>query len=118
MNHFLTAVKQNLRLHGAIGIYTRVSAGVYDIETGTASTTSSSLSIQMYEKHIKTSQYNYPNLIGKQVSMFYVAADSLTFVPQPKDVIEFSGTKFTVDSFSEHMAHGQVIMYKILTVRT
>lgn len=118
MNAFLAAVKQNLKLHGTIGKYTRVSAGVYDIETGTSSNTSSTFSVQMYEKHIKTSQYNFPNLIGKQVSMFYLAADSINFLPQIKDVIEFAGTKFTVDSFSEHMAHSQVIMYKIVAVRT
>ena len=118
MNYFLNAVKQALKTNGAIGKYTRISAGVYDIESGTSTDTSQTYSVQMYEKHIKTSQYNYPNLIGKQVSMFYIAADSLAFLPQIKDVIEFASTKFTVDSFSEHMAHGQVVMYKIVAVRS
>lgn len=118
MNHFLSAVKQTLKMHGALGSYTRVSAGVYSIETATSVNTSSTYSVQMYEKHIKTSQYNFPNLIGKQVSLFYIAADSLNFVPQIKDIIEYSNTKFTVDSFSEHVAHGQVIMYKVIAVRS
>lgn len=118
MTYFLAAVKQNLKAHGALGKYIRVSAGVYDIESGTSASTSQSYSVQMYEKHIKTSQYNYPNLIGKQVSMFYLAADSISFVPKIKDEIEFNGTKFVVDSFSEHMAHGKVIMYKVVAVRT
>lgn len=118
MNQFLSAVKDALARNGAVGTYTKVSASVYDIETSSSTSTNVDYSVQMYEKHIKTSQYNFPNLIGKQVSMFYIAADSLEFVPRVKDVIAFNGTKFTVDSFSEHMAHGQVVMYKVVAVRT
>lgn len=118
MNYFLQAVKQALSEHGAIGKYIRVSAGVYNIESGSSVNTSTEYSIQMYEKHVKTSQFNFPNLIGKQVSMFYISADSLAFVPSVKDVIEFNSSKFIIDSFSEHVAKGQVIMYKILAVRS
>ena len=50
--------------------------------------------------------------------MYYIAADIIPFVPQIKDSITFNGTKFAVDSFSEHMAHGQVVMYKVVAVRT
>jgi hypothetical protein len=72
----------------------------------------------MYEKHVKTSQFNYPNLIGKQVSMFYIAADSLSFQPSVKDKITFSGSTFTIETFSEHVAKGQIVMYKILAVKS
>lgn len=118
MNLFLAAVKDALRRNGTTGTYTKVSAGVYSIETGSSTSTTTDYQIPMYEKHVKTSQYNFPNLIGKQVSMFYIAADSIPFVPQIKDSITFNGTKFAVDSFSEHMAHGQVVMYKVVAVRT
>jgi hypothetical protein len=118
MNYFLQAVKQVLSEHGALGKYIRVSASVYDIETASSTTTDTTYNVRMYEKHVKTSQFNFPNLIGKQVSMFYIAADSLAFVPSVKDVIEFNGTKFTIDSFSEHVAKGQVIMYKIVAIRS
>lgn len=118
MNYFLQAVKSALKQHGALGNYIRVSAAVYDIETASSANTSVTYSVQMYEKHIKTSQFNFPNLIGKQVSMFYIAADSLAFTPSVKDQIEYAGTRFTIESFSEHVAKGQVIMHKILAIRT
>lgn len=117
MNKFLASVKAALLRNGALGTYTKYSASVYNIETSSNTSTTTDYQIQMYEKNISTSQYNFPNLIGKQVSMFYIAADSIPFVPQIKDVITFNGTKFAVDSFTEHMAHGQVVMYKIVAVR-
>ena len=118
MNYFLQAVKSALKEHGSSGKYIRVSAGVYDIESGTSVNTNTEYNIQMYEKHVKTSQFNYPNLIGKQVSMFYIAADSLAFQPTVKDKIAFAGSTFTIDSFSEHVAKGQIVMYKILAVKS
>lgn len=118
MNHFLQAAKEAIHRNGKVCNYVRVSASVYNIETASTTETTTSYAVEMYEKHIKTSQVNYPNLIGKQVSMFYLAADAIPFVPAIKDHIDFSGTRFTIDSFSEHMAHGQVIMYKIIAVKT
>ncbi len=118
MNLMLLAAKDSLKRFGAPGKYTRISAGVYNIETGSATSTSTEYTIQMYEKNIKISQFNYPNLIGKSASIFYVCADAITFAPQPQDVIEFNSIKYVVDSYTNHMAHGQVVLYKILAVRS
>lgn len=116
-NDFLRATKQLLQLHGKPAIYSRISAGVYDIETGSTTNSSSDISLQMYKKHLRANQYNYPNLIGKDAAVFYVAVDALTFTPKARDYITFDGVKYNVDSYSEHAAHGMVVLYKILGVK-
>jgi hypothetical protein len=117
MNEFLVATKQALNLHGKPAVYTRVSAGVYDIETGGQTNTSTDHTIVMYKKHIRANQYNYPNLVGKDAAMFYIAADALAFLPNFKDTITFDSIKYEVQSYNEHAAKGQVVLIKILAVK-
>lgn len=116
-NSFLAITKQALALHGKLGQYTRTTAGVYDIETGVASNSTLVSNVQLYKKHIKTSQYNYPNLIGKDAVMFYLANDSLSFIPKSRDKITYDNVEYTVDSFAEHVALGETVLYKILAIR-
>lgn len=116
-NSFLDVTKQYLALHGKLAQYTRTSAGVYDIETGVATNTTLVINVQVYKKHIKTSQYNYPNLIGKDAVVFYLANDALNFLPKSKDKITYDNVEYTVDSFAEHVAMGQTVLYKLLAIR-
>ena len=116
-NDFLTITKQALAIHGVLGTYVRVSAGVYNVETGTKVDTTSNHSVQMYKKHIKASQYNYPNLIGTDSAVFYVASDSLSFLPSVKDKITYNGEQYKIVSYAEHIARGQVVLYKILATK-
>ena len=116
-NDYLNITKTALKIHGKLAIYKRISAGVYNIETGVNTNTSADYSVLMYKKHIKATQYNYPDLIGKDSAIFYVAVDSLSFNPSPKDKILFDSNEYQVSSYMEHMALGQVILYKILGVK-
>ncbi len=116
-NDFLRVTKEALARHGALGTYTRVSAGVYNVETGTKTDTSVNYSVQMYKKHIKATQYNYPDLIGTDSAMFYIASDSLTFVPSVKDKITYGSEQYKIASYAEHIALGQVVLYKILATK-
>ena len=115
--NFLLITKQALAQHGKVATYKRISASVYNIETGINTNTTSSFSITMYKKHIKATQYNYPNLIGKDIAMFYIASDSLSFLPAIKDEIVFDSVSYIVDSYVEHAAQGQVVLFKIIAVR-
>ena len=74
-------------------------------------------SVKIYPKNIVTTQYNYPDLIGKNVVMFYLANDSLTFVPNVGDVITYNGLKYKIQSFTTHVAKGQICLYKLLGVK-
>lgn len=116
-NSFLSITKRYLALHGKLGQYKRTTAGVYDIETGVAANSTLVTNVQLYKKHIKTSQYNYPNLIGKDAVIFYMANDALNFIPKSKDKITYDNVEYTVDSFAEHVALGQTVMYKLLAIR-
>jgi len=116
-NPFLIASKKALARHGIPAVYISVAEGTYNVETASASNTETSYALQMYKKHLKVTQYNYPNLIGKDAALFYLVNDALSFVPAIKDKINYAGTTYTVDSFSEHYAKGDLILYKIIAVK-
>ena len=109
-----------------------VSEGNYNIETGSTINTEFSFPVKMYKKHIRANQYNFPNMIGRDSALFYLAANErpapgeLGFIPAPKDKIYLftqfddvlpDGPTYKVDSVTEHAADGLVILYKILAVR-
>lgn len=116
-NNFLAITNQALKQHGKLATYVRVASTLYDIETGKAANTDTNYSVQMYKKHIKASQYNYPNLVGKDSAIFYVSADSIKFIPNVRDKIVFDGVTYNVDSYMEHSALGQVVLLKIIGVK-
>lgn len=114
---FVILTRQALKVHGKPATYIRVSSGVYDIETGKSTNSDTSYSIQMYKKHIRANQYNFPNLIGKDSAIFYVSATDITFVPNMRDKIVFDNVTYTIDSYMEHAAGGQVVLIKLIGVK-
>lgn len=116
-NPFLTAARNALNRNGMLGTYIAVTEGVYNVETGSVTNTEKSYSIRMFKKHLKATQYNYPNLIGKDAGMFYIANDSLAFVPNHQDKIVFNGSTYSIDSIQEHYARNELVLYRIVAVR-
>lgn len=117
MNEFLQATKKMLSMHGMLGTYISSASGVYNIETGKVTNSETSYSVQMYKKHLKASQYNFPDLIGKDAAIFYIANDSLAFVPKINDKITYNAETFMVSSYAEHIAKGSVVLYKLIAVK-
>lgn len=117
MDKYLSIVLKAINTHGKTCSYTIVTEGVYNIETGATTNTETSHSVKMYKKHIRASQYNFPNMIGRDSALFYLANNKLSFVPAVKDKITIDSVTYTVDSVTEHAADGLVILYKILTVK-
>lgn len=118
MNLFLKATIDAINQHGETYTYTAVSAGVYNIETGKATNTSVDYDVAMYKKQIRANQYNYPNLIGKESAIFYLANNNLAFLPKPNDSILADGGTYVVDSVYEHRAKNQLVLLKILAVKS
>jgi hypothetical protein len=116
-NNFLALTKQALRVHGRDATYVRTSASVYSVASGSSTNTTTNHQVRMYKKHINATQYHYPDLIGKTSAIFYFANDALTFQPKVNDRIVYQGESFTVKSFSEHIANGEIILYKVVGVR-
>ena len=116
-NRFLQASIDAIKRNGIQETYIQVQTGVYNVEAGSVTNTEVNHTVWLYKRHVKTSQYSYPNLIGKDVGIFYVANESLGFTPAVKDKISWGGNTYTVDSFEAHMAHGQVVLYKVVAAR-
>jgi hypothetical protein len=117
MDRYLAVALRAINQHGKSCTYTIVTEGAYNIETGSTTNTETSYTVKMYKKHIRASQYNFPNLIGRDSALFHLANNSLSFVPAPKDKITIDSVTYTVDSITEHAADGLVILYKILAVK-
>lgn len=117
-NRFLQASISAIKRNGAQDTYTKVQTGTYNVETGSVTNTPTNYTVWMYKRHVKTNQYSYPNLIGKDVGIFYLANDALAFTPAVKDKITWMTQVYIVDSFEAHMAHGQVVLYKVVAVRS
>lgn len=114
MNLFLKAAKDLVNKHGVSSTFTVITEGVYNADTLSTTNTTVNHTVKLFKNHIKTSQYSYPNLIGKEVAEFYLVNDSLAFVPNVRDLIVNSGTTFTVENIQEHSGNGIVVMYTIV----
>jgi hypothetical protein len=117
MSNFLTATKQAIDTHGLSSTYKQVVEGEYNVETGTATNTETSFTLKIYKKHLKADQYNYPNLIGKDAAIFYIANDNLSFKPSSQDVVTYGSDTYKVESSTEFVANGVVVLYKVLAVK-
>jgi hypothetical protein len=117
MDRYLSITLKAINQHGKNCTYSVVTEGEYNIETGATVNTETAYAVKMYKKHIRASQYNFPNMIGRDSALFYLANNALAFVPAPKDKITIDTVTYTVDSVTEHAADGLVILYKILTIK-
>lgn len=116
-NQFLISSVKLIAMHGQSMQYKSVVEGVYNIETGSASNTETDYTVTMYKKHIKASQYNYPDLINKNAAVFYLANNALTFIPAVRDKIAVDNETFEVDSIIEHRARGNLVLYKLVAIK-
>ena len=117
MNPFLNSTKRMIDQHGQSVTYTKVTEGVYNIETGSTTNTDTNYSVKMYKKHIKSTQYNYPNLIGRNAVMFYLVNFELEFTPNIRDKITAGGETFDIESIAEHSARGEIVLYKLIAIK-
>lgn len=117
MNQFLLATKQLIALNGESCTYVKVTTGTYNTATGTVTNTETTTAVTVYRKHIKATQYNYPNLIGKDAVLLYLSADSILDVPTVNDKFSFGSDSYTVDSVQEHRAFNEVVLYRIVCYR-
>lgn len=116
-NPFLLSTTKMINTHGQPMTYVKVGDSSYDIETGTTNTSETEFTITMYKKHIKTDQYNYPDLIGRSAAMFYLPNYKITFNPAVRDKIVLEGETYEIQSLTEHRAYGSIIFYKLVAIK-
>lgn len=117
MNKFEVSSQFFLERNGHNITYIRVVEGEYDVETGSTVNTETSVNIKAYPKIVKVSQFNYPNLIGKEVIDFLIGSDSLSSVPESADKIIYNNQTYSVVSHMEHSALGKVILYRVTATK-
>ena len=118
MQAFTHAAKRLIAVHGTSIVYNAVTTGVYDANTLTVQNTSTPVSLKAYTKNIKVTQYNYPNLVGKEVFAFLIEATTLGITPKPNDFITFNSKKYVVTSLQSHYAVQDLIYYTVLGVKS
>lgn len=117
MSHFIQAAKELVYPNGLTVTYSSVVTGNYDIESGSVTNTTTETVIKAFPKAFKASLYSLPSLIGKNASEWLVVAPDLPSTPKPLDKILKGTEVHTVETYSEHVADGQVVLYKIIAVK-
>lgn len=112
MNQFMKASERLIHRHGRPIVYTQIQKVVDKIQ-GTVVQTKTNHTVRMYPKSVKVSQYNYPDLIGKSVVIFYVVVKDVSFTPAMNDSITLDGKVYTVRSYDSHEALGENCVYRI-----
>lgn len=117
-NPFLVSTIRLIKENGLACSFVRVQEGIYNFDTGAVTNTETSTDIKAYKRHITANQYNYPNMIGKELAEFYIASSNFTTKPTPTDKIVFSGETFSIISVREYHARGQLVLYTIIAVKS
>lgn len=113
MNRFLLAAKSAVQRNGNTVSYISVTQGVYDIEQGKVVNTEVTSSILAYKEGIQATQYNFPDLVGREVCRYYISGDAAVN-PKPDDKITQDGETFTVRSVQADRAAGQVCLWRLV----
>lgn len=113
-NPFITSAKKLIYRQGTSVSYISVTTGAYNVETGSVTNTEVTTSIIAFPKRVKVNNYNYPNLVGKEVLEFLIVCEDLPSAPKTSDKISYKGNVYTVESYIEAMARGELVIYKII----
>lgn len=111
MNKFLQITLNAIKRNAVPVQYVEVRIGEYDTSTATIVNTEVTHNIQVYKKHIVANEYNFPNLVGKEVANFYIVNEDITFTPKTRDIIKQGDKEYSIESVSEFAAIGNVVLY-------
>lgn len=115
MNQFSRASIAAINRSGISVTYKAVTNGTYDPSTGVVTSPEVSTTLKTYPKQIQFTTFNHPDLIGKEGILFYFSGES--FNPKLSDVVVYNSSDYIVQSIQSHFAQGQVVLYRILTIK-
>lgn len=117
MNDFILASKELIYKNGVDVTFITVTEGAYDSDTGSVTNTEVETIIKGYPKNVKANTFNYPNLVGKEVTEWLVVASDLSTIPTPQDKVKRGSKVYSVDSVRDIVAEGESVIYKVLVVK-
>lgn len=117
MNKFLYNTKKHIARHGVDVDFISVQEGVYDVETSTVTNTETTTTIKAYPVAVVATQYNFPNLIGREVIKFLIAGDALLTKPAPMDKLVYKSNTYTIEQQQDYTALGEVCMQHLIAVK-
>lgn len=117
MNQHLIQAKRNVYREGVSITFVTVTEGTYDSDTGSVTNTETETIVIGYPKNVKVNSYNYPNLIGKEVTEWLVVASDLSTKPNPQYKVKRGSTVYSVHSVVEIVAQGEPVLFKVLVVK-
>lgn len=112
MNKALSASQRFITQHGLNLVYKSKGESVYNVETLSSASVDKSFTIKIYPKHIVANRQNNPDLIHKEVILFYLIPSG--FIPKQGDKVSYKEKNFLVDSFQSHIYEGEVCLYKVM----
>jgi len=115
MNRFLWATTRLMQQHEVPCTYVKFSGDTYNIATASTVRTSSQIQIKAYPKQMQGIMKDSPDIIWKETIMFYIQAKYIT--PKTQDKILYNGKTYVIDSYQEHGANGDIILYRVITTR-
>lgn len=118
MNQFLQSTKYFVTRHGVDMQYVSVIDLGYNVELGSADLQKTPHNVRMYPKQILANQYNFPSLIGRELIMFYLFNENLAFSPKVSDEILYKGDTYKIVRYQEHMAYGDICLFRISAVKS
>lgn len=116
-NPFLYAAKKCIYPNGVQVTFISVTTGVYNSDTSTVTNTEVSTNLIAFPKNIKATAYNFPNLIGKEMKEYLIVATDLSTAPKPNDKIVQNAITYTAVAIKEHVAQGEIVLYKVSAVK-
>jgi hypothetical protein len=116
MNRFHAASINAINRQGTTVTFKSVVQGTYNTATGIVTNTEVTTTFKAFMKHINVSQYNHPDLIGKETVEFYVAGTSVTDI-KPNDQFVNNSKTYTVVKVQDHWAAGELCLYCAIAVK-
>lgn len=114
---FIHTTKHLITRNGVPVQLVEVVEGEYDVETGSTVNTEKITNAVAFPRRLRVNQYNYPDLIDKEVVEFIFAAQELGKEPQPNDRIIWDGVHFFVKRCETNTGHNQPLLYRAISVK-
>lgn len=117
MNPFIISAKKLIYKNGINIIFSKVTAGVYNSNTGSVVNTETNKTIKAYPKSITANAYNFPSLINKEMREYLIVSQDLGYKPSMQDKITEDGTVYSIVLVKDVIARGESVIYIVTAVK-